>query len=74
MASGRPLQPQPIPTDLSVADLVDQFFLAYNAARLSEACQLIAQKILRRKLRCTVAPRTTGDAEATRMKQAATSK
>jgi len=47
MASGRPLQPQPIPAQLRVADLVDQFFLAYNAARLSEACQLIAQKVLR---------------------------
>ena len=47
MASGRPLQPQPIPTDLSVADLVDHFLLAYNGARLSEACRLIAQKVLR---------------------------
>lgn len=47
MAHGRLLQPEPIPGDLGVADLVDRFFLAYNAARLGEACQLIAQKILR---------------------------
>src|SRR5579872_7121539 len=47
MASGRVLQPQQIPAELSVADLVDHYFLAYNAARLSEACQLIAGKILR---------------------------
>ncbi len=47
MASGRLLQPKPIPAELSVADLVDQFFFAYNAARLSEACQLMTQKVLR---------------------------
>ncbi len=47
MASGRLLHPQRIPTDLGVADLVDHFFLAYNAGRLSEACQLLARKVLR---------------------------
>lgn len=47
MASGRVLHPQPIPADLSVGDLVDNFFLAYNAARLGEACQLMARKVLR---------------------------
>lgn len=47
MPSGRALNPQPIPKDLGVADLVDEFFLAYNAGRLAEACQLIAQKVLR---------------------------
>jgi deoxyhypusine synthase len=47
MASGRLIQPQPIPAELSVPDLVDNFFLAYNAARLGEACQLMAQRVLR---------------------------
>lgn len=46
MAFGRLLNPEPIPRDLSTADLVDRFFLAYNAARLREACQLMAQKVL----------------------------
>src|SRR5262245_54209836 len=38
---------RPIPDNLTVTDLVDTFFLSYNAARLCEACQLMAQKILR---------------------------
>ncbi len=46
MAYGRLLNPPPITAGLSVTDLVDQFFLAYNAARLREACQLMATKIL----------------------------
>jgi deoxyhypusine synthase len=46
MASGRPLNPRPIPSGLSVDELVDGFFLAYNAARLREACQLMAEQIL----------------------------
>lgn len=54
MASGRLLHPQPIPPDLSAADLVDHFFLAYNAARLQEACQLMARKILRPNANVTV--------------------
>ncbi|MGH2484652.1 MAG: deoxyhypusine synthase family protein, partial [Ktedonobacterales bacterium] len=32
---------------MSVAELVEQYFVAYNGARLREACQLIAQKMLR---------------------------
>lgn len=47
MASGRPLDPQRIPSSLHIGDLVDHYFLAYNAARLREACQLMAQKILK---------------------------
>lgn len=43
---GRKLDPQPIPKGLSVADMVDQHLFAYNAARLREACQLLANKVM----------------------------
>ena len=44
--SGRRIDPRPITGGESIADLVDETFLAYNAARLREACQLFAQKML----------------------------
>src|SRR5258707_13607957 len=44
--SGRKIDPQPISVGVNVADLVDGAFLAYNAARLREACQLYATKML----------------------------
>ncbi len=43
---GRRIDPQPIATNTTVADLVDNSFLAYNAARLREACLLFTQKML----------------------------
>ncbi len=43
---GRKLDPHPIPKNLSVADMVDQHLFAYNAARLREACQLLARKVM----------------------------
>src|SRR5882724_5775496 len=43
---GRRINPAPITPSTSVADLVDNSFLAYNAARLREACQLFTQKML----------------------------
>ncbi len=43
---GRKLDPHPIGPNLSVADLVDQHLFAYNAARLREACQLLARKVM----------------------------
>lgn len=43
---GRKLDPQPLGTGTSVRELVDGHFFAYNAARLREACQLLAQRIL----------------------------
>src|SRR6266480_3412659 len=45
MISGHELHPQPIGANLSVSELVDNFFLAYNGARLREACQLMVEKI-----------------------------
>jgi deoxyhypusine synthase len=43
---GKKIDPQPIHSTISVVDLVDQAFLAYNAARLREACSLFTQKML----------------------------
>ena len=44
--SGKPVVRRPIPADVGVVDLVDQYFNAYNAGRLREACQLFCQKML----------------------------
>lgn len=46
MAFGNLLHPESISGDLNIVSLVDRFFLAYNAARLREACQLMTEKIL----------------------------
>ena len=43
---GKRIDPAPITKKISIADLVDEAFLAYNAARLREACQLFTQKML----------------------------
>ncbi|HEX5707837.1 MAG TPA: deoxyhypusine synthase [Pyrinomonadaceae bacterium] len=43
---GRRIDPRLITGDIALADLVDETFLAYNAARLREACQLLTRKML----------------------------
>ena len=43
---GAAIDPQPITGEMTVAELVEQSFLAYNAARLREACQLFVEKML----------------------------
>src|SRR5215813_2764259 len=43
---GARIDPQPVTGSLTVADLVDSAFLAYNAARMREACQLLVEKML----------------------------
>src|SRR5215472_5110257 len=43
---GRRIDPEPITAETSVASLVDEAFLAYNAARLREACHLFTGKML----------------------------
>jgi len=43
---GPKIAPRPIDGSESVADLIDNAFLAYNAARLREACQLFTKKML----------------------------
>lgn len=42
------LLPQPVRAKASVTDVVDSTFLAYNAARLREGCQLFVRKMLAR--------------------------
>jgi deoxyhypusine synthase len=44
--SGRRIDPRAIEGGETVADLVDETFLAYNAGRLREACQLFSRKML----------------------------
>jgi len=43
---GERIEPQPINGTETTADLIDNAFLAYNAARLREACQLFTKKML----------------------------
>ncbi len=43
---GRRIDPAPITKNMALADLVDEAFVAYNGARLREACQLFTQKML----------------------------
>jgi deoxyhypusine synthase len=45
-ALSRKLTPTPISSNLSVVDLVDQYFPAYNSARLREICHLLAQQVM----------------------------
>jgi len=46
MSYGRKLDPRPITPGLTVSQLVDEHFFAYNAARLRESCQLLARKVM----------------------------
>ena len=43
---GTPIDPRPVTGDMTVAELVESAFLAYNAARLREGCQLLVEKML----------------------------
>lgn len=43
---GRRIDPRPISGADAVTDLIDNAFLAYNAARLREACRLFTEKML----------------------------
>lgn len=43
---GNPIDPTPVTGSMTVAELVESAFLAYNAARLREACQLFVEKML----------------------------
>ncbi len=43
---GKRIDPAPITKKTTITDLVDESFLAYNAARLREACQLFTTKML----------------------------
>jgi len=43
----RKIAPSPISGDVSVVDLIDQYFTAYNSARLREICHLLSQDVLK---------------------------
>ncbi len=43
---GQKIVPKPIPKDVTVTALVDEYFQAYNAGRLREGAQLFAEKML----------------------------
>jgi len=55
---GLAINPPPVHGGVTVADLVDGAFLAYNAGRLREACQLFTRKMLEPD--CTVGMSLTG--------------
>ena len=44
--SGKRIDPAPVSKKTALADLIDESFMAYNAARLREACQLFTCKML----------------------------
>ncbi|HIK08559.1 MAG TPA: deoxyhypusine synthase [Trichormus sp. M33_DOE_039] len=44
---GKKIAPIPMSADISVVDLIDNYFTAYNSARLREACQLLARDVLK---------------------------
>ncbi|MGB9181891.1 MAG: deoxyhypusine synthase [Pyrinomonadaceae bacterium] len=46
LLSGKRIDPAPISANTTLAELVDESFLAYNAARLREACHLFTRKML----------------------------
>src|SRR5260370_11923293 len=43
---GQRISPKPVSGKETVADLVDNAFLAYNAGRLAEGCRLFAERML----------------------------
>jgi deoxyhypusine synthase len=43
---GQKISPTPMSTNISVVDLIDNYFTAYNSARLREICQLLSKEVL----------------------------
>ncbi|PSM47241.1 deoxyhypusine synthase [Chroococcidiopsis sp. CCALA 051] len=41
------IDPAPMTVDVSVVDLIDNYFTAYNSARLREICQLLSREVFR---------------------------
>ncbi|URR35222.1 deoxyhypusine synthase [Thermosynechococcus sp. HN-54] len=44
-AFATPITPAPIPENISLTELIDKYFTAYNSARLREICQLLSQRV-----------------------------
>lgn len=42
----RKIAPAPIPAEISVVDLIDGYFTAYNSARLREICHLLTREVM----------------------------
>ena len=42
------INPVPMPAEVSVVDLIDNYFTAYNSARLREICHLLSREVLRK--------------------------
>ncbi|MCU0612900.1 MAG: deoxyhypusine synthase [Candidatus Eisenbacteria bacterium] len=47
MDRARRIAPSPVVAGASTSELIDTTFLAYNSARLKEACQLLAREVLK---------------------------
>ncbi|GAA6622397.1 homospermidine biosynthesis protein [Scytonema sp. NUACC26] len=43
---GKKIAPTPMPTDIGVVNLIDNYFTAYNSARLREICHLLSRDVL----------------------------
>jgi deoxyhypusine synthase len=43
---GQKIAPTPVTADIGVVDLIDNYFTAYNSARLREICQLLSRDVL----------------------------
>ncbi len=43
---GKKINPKPIPKDVKITELVDEYFQAFNAGRLREICEVFTQKML----------------------------
>ena len=43
---GQPIEPPAIEANMSIVDLIDKTFNAYNAARFREACHLFTERML----------------------------
>lgn len=41
------IAPSPMPAEISVVDLIDSYFTAYNSARLREICHLLSREVLK---------------------------
>lgn len=48
-AFATPITPVPIPDNISLTELVDKYFTAYNSARLREICQLLSQRVFQHR-------------------------
>lgn len=44
---GKKIAPVPMSTDIGVVELIDNYFTAYNSARLREICHLLSRDVLR---------------------------